>query len=248
MRRVVVVRAPHPRCRAMVHDDTPRIGLFFARVARHSRPETRVERAPRARGGSTRGRTFREGVVAAKAAILLVMVVKGDGCVRKRTRPPRRDREARFSQNRKRETPGAREILRRMRARMGTQSESLKPSSRTPCPKTLRGTGEANSAFDIFRFRRRPETKNSDVSPEVRFPSICGIRLRCTATESSRKRVGRFGVGGAVLRARRGRDGASTDARSVGSRDEAGEARHAGARLGRRRVVCGRGETRRRCA
>ena len=37
---------------------------------------------PRARGGSTRGRTFREGVVAAKAAILLVMGVKGDGCVR----------------------------------------------------------------------------------------------------------------------------------------------------------------------
>ena len=59
-----------------------RIGLFFARVARQSRPETRVARAPRARGGSTRGRTFREGVVAAKAAILLVMGVKGDGCVR----------------------------------------------------------------------------------------------------------------------------------------------------------------------
>ena len=64
------------------HDGTPRIGLFFANVARQSHPETRVARAPRARGGSARGRTFREGVVAAKAAILLVMVVKGDGCVR----------------------------------------------------------------------------------------------------------------------------------------------------------------------
>ena len=80
--RVVVVRASRPRCRAKVHDGTRRIGLFFASVARQSRPETLVARSTRAREGLTRGRTFREGVVAAKAAILLVMVVKGDGCVR----------------------------------------------------------------------------------------------------------------------------------------------------------------------
>ena len=47
-----------------------------------------------------------------------------------------------------------------------------------------------------------------------------------------------FASGARYCEARRGRDGASTDARSVGSRDEAGEsAGHAGARLGRRRVV-----------
>ena len=54
---------------------------FFARRAVFASGNARRAPASSARG-STRGRTFREGVVAAKAAILLVMVVKGDGCVR----------------------------------------------------------------------------------------------------------------------------------------------------------------------
>ena len=124
---------------------------------------------------------------------------------------------------------------------MGTQSESLKPSSRTPRPETLRGTGEANSAFDIFHFRRPTETKKpSDVSPEVRF----SLRSAGYASDARRPKVlvselkDVFASGAPYCEARRGRDGASTDARSVGSRDEAGEgAGHAGARLGRRRVV-----------
>ena len=77
------------------------------------------------------------------------------------------------------------------------------------------------------------------MSPECAFP----FDLRDTPpTHGDRKFSSAskdvFASGALYCEARRGRDGASTDARSVGSRDEAGEgAGHAGARLGRRRVV-----------
>ena len=78
------------------------------------------------------------------------------------------------------------------------------------------------------------------MSPEVRF----SLRSAGYASDARRPKVlvselkDVFASEAPYCEARRGRDGASTDARSVGSRDEAGEgAGHAGARLGRRRVV-----------
>lgn len=232
----------------MVHDDTPRIGLFFARVARQSRPETRVERAPRARGGSTRGRTFREGVVAAKAAILLVMVVKGDGCVRVWRALPDAIARRVLAKTRKRKTPGAREILRRMRARMGTQSESLKPSFTHS--KSENATRHRRSQLSIryFSDARPTETKSRCRRvPECAFPSICG-----DSPDARRPKVlvRRFRVGGAVLR------GAPRARRSKHRRAFGRLARRSGRRRGARRRAAraaaggsaGRGETRRRCA
>ena len=81
-----------------------------------------------------------------------------------------------------------------MRARMGTQSESLKPSFTHS--KSENATRHRRSQLSIryFSDARPTETKRpmSTCPPSALFPSICGIRLRRTATESSRQRVRTF--------------------------------------------------------
>ena len=129
---------------------------------------------------------------------------------------------------------------------MGTQSESRNVSTfRLRVSKTLRGTREANSAFDIFSRKKhvcQPTARDLrkspvDVAVEVRF----FVASSGYATHRDRKLSASndvFAPGARHCEARRGRDGANTGARSVGSRGEAGGgAGHAGARLGGRRVV-----------